>query len=271
MPADMHIHTTYSDGGSTPGEIVGMAKLLKLEAIAITDHDTIAGIQQALYAGVANGVEVIPGIELGSYSQGEEIHILGYLVDLSDRLFLEKLAALCEARVYRMKRMIEKLQELGFPVTMEMTKDISGRGSLGRPHLAAAMIKIGAVKTIFEAFEKYIGEGCPAYVSRYKMAPVEAVALIKSAGGAPVLAHPGLNRPGYLLEDLIKAGLAGIEADHPSHSNEQSNYFKRLARQKGLIATGGSDYHSPGHKEGNRFGMTTVPYSVVEELKKRAG
>ncbi|MDD4334709.1 MAG: PHP domain-containing protein [Desulfotomaculaceae bacterium] len=271
MLADMHIHTTYSDGGSTPGEIVGMAKSLKLEAIAITDHDTLAGIKPALHEGLVSGIEVVPGIELGSYSQGEEIHILGYLVDLGDRLFLAKLAALCEARIYRMERMVEKLQGLGFPVTMKMITDISGCGSLGRPHLAAAMIKIGAVKTIFEAFEKYIGEGRPAYVTRYKMEPVEAVALIKSAGGAPVLAHPGLNRSEHLLEDLIKAGLTGIEVYHPSHSIDQSNYFKRLAWQKGLVATGGSDYHSPGHKEGNRFGMITVPYSVVEELKKRAG
>ncbi|MDD2553653.1 MAG: PHP domain-containing protein [Desulfotomaculaceae bacterium] len=270
MPADMHIHTIYSDGGSTPGEIIEMAKSLKLEAIAITDHDTIDGIQPTLHEGLAIGIEVIPGIELGSYSQGEEIHILGYLVDLSNRLFLEKLAILCEARVYRMERMVEKLQELGFHVNMGMITDISGRGSLGRPHLAMAMIKIGAVETIFEAFEKYIGEGRPAYVPRYKMEPVEAVTLIKSAGGAPVLAHPGLNKSEYLLEDLIKAGLVGIEAYHPSHSTEQSNYFKQLAWQKGLIATGGSDYHSPRHKEGNRFGMITVPYSVVEELKKRA-
>ncbi|MFX4260823.1 PHP domain-containing protein [Pelotomaculum propionicicum] len=269
MPADLHIHTTSSDGGCTPEEIVRMAKSINLEAIAITDHDTLEGIGPAMKAGRTSGVEVIPGIELGSYTRGEEIHILGYLVELDNQSFLERLAYLRETRVYRMERMVEKLQELGFSVTMEMVTDISGSGSVGRPHLAAALIKIGTVETVFEAFEKFIGAGRPAYVPRYKMEPVEAVKLIKSAGGAAVLAHPGLNVSEHLLCELIKAGLDGIEADHPSHSGEQSRYFKLLARQKGLIATGGSDYHSPGHKEGSRFGIVTVPYKVVEELKKR--
>ncbi len=269
MRIDMHIHTTCSDGGSTPEEIIGMARSINLEAIAITDHDTLAGIKPALYEGLAKGVEVIPGVELGSYLQGEEIHILGYLVDINDRLFIEELEILRKARIQRMEKMVKKLQELGFDVTMGMIMDISQRGSMGRPHLARAMIKIGAVKTIYEAFERYLGEGRPAYIPRHKMAPVEAVTLIKSAGGAPVLAHPGLNRPGFSLEDLIKAGLVGIEADHPSHSPEQTTYFKQLARQKGLITTGGSDYHSPEQKDGNRFGAITVPFSVVEKLKKR--
>jgi hypothetical protein len=270
MPVDLHIHTTFSDGGSTPEEIVGMAKSLNLEAIAITDHDTLEGIGPALCAGLSNGIEVIPGIELGSNYQGEEIHILGFLVELNNRAFLDKLAFLRETRVYRMERMVEKLRELGFPVSMENVIAISGKGSVGRPHLAAVMIKIGAVETVFEAFDRYIGAGRPAYVPRYKMEPVEAVTLIKSAGGAPVLAHPGLNKSEDLLGDLIKAGLVGLEAYHPAHSAEQSNYFKQLARQNGLIATGGSDYHSQGHKEGSGFGMVTVPYSVIDELKKKA-
>lgn len=271
MAADLHIHTTSSDGGCTPEEIVRMAKNIKLEAVAITDHDTLEGIGQAMEAGRTIGIEVIPGIELGSYSQGEEIHILGYLVELHNRSLLAKLEYLRETRVYRMERMVEKLQELGFPVSMKMVADISGSGSVGRPHLAAALVGIGAVETVFEAFERYIGAGRPAYVPRYKMEPAEAVNLIKTAGGAPVLAHPGLNNSEHILGDLIKAGLAGIEADHPSHSAEQSNYFKHLARQKGLIATGGSDYHGPRHKEGSRFGIVTVSCKVVEELKKRVG
>ncbi len=269
MSVDLHIHTTYSDGGSTPEEIVGMAKSIGLEAIAITDHDTLEGIEPALRAGLSSGIEVLPGIELGSYCQGEEIHILGYLVELNNRIFMEKLAFLRETRVYRMERMVEKLRELGFPVNIEMITGLSGPGSVGRPHLAAALIKIGVVATVFEAFDRYIGAGRPAYVPRYKMEPVEAVALIKTAGGAPVLAHPGLNKMDHLLGDLIKAGLDGIEVYHPSHTAELSNYYLQIARQNGLTATGGSDYHSPGHKEGSRFGIVTVSYNVVEELKKR--
>ena len=269
MPADLHIHTTFSDGSLTPEEIVGLARSHRLEAIAITDHDTLDGIRPALRAGVARGIEVIPGIELGSYDQGEEIHILGYLVNLDDPLFHEKLAIFRETRIHRMERMVGKLQNFGFPVNMKMIENIAGAGSLGRPHLATVLVKIGAVQTMGEAFERYIGVGCPAYVPRHKMAPIEAVTLIKSAGGVPILAHPGLNKQEYSWSDLIKAGLAGIEVYHPAHTVEQSNYFGHLAGQKGLIATGGSDYHGPDHKEGNRLGTITVPYSVVEELKKR--
>ncbi|MEG3070633.1 MAG: hypothetical protein RQM92_07270 [Candidatus Syntrophopropionicum ammoniitolerans] len=181
---------------------------------------------------------------MGSYDRGEEIHILGYLVNLDDPLFQEKLAKFRETRIYRMERMVEKLQKFGFPINMKMIENIAGDGSLGRPHLAATMVKIGAVQTTVEAFERYIGVGCPAYVPRHKMTPIEAVTLIKSAGGVPILAHPGLNRPEYSWSDLIEAGLAGVEVYHPSHTVEQSNYFGHLARQKGLIATGGSDYHA---------------------------
>lgn len=271
MPVDLHIHTTSSDGCCTPAEIVGLARSVGLEAIAITDHDTLEGIVPAVSAGLSNAIEVIPGIELGSHYQGEEIHILGYLVEQNNRSFLEKLAFLRKTRVHRMERMVEKLQELGFPVSMDMVTDISGTGSVGRPHLAAVLVKIGVTGTILEAFDRYIGAGRPAYVPRYKMDPVEAVDLIKSAGGAPVLAHPGLNKSLDILGGLIKAGLAGIEVYHPSHSAEQTNYFKQTAGQYGLVATGGSDYHGPGHKEGSRFGIVTVPYHVVEELKKRVG
>jgi predicted metal-dependent phosphoesterase TrpH len=271
MAADLHIHSTSSDGSSTPEEIVRMAKSAGLEALAITDHDTLDGIRTAQRAGRANGIEILPGIELGAYCQGEEIHVLGYLVELDNRPFLEKLAFLRETRIQRMERMVEKLQEIGFKIDIDLVSAISGFGSVGRPHLAAALIRIGAVKTVSEAFEKYIGAGRPAYLSRYKMNPIEAVALVKSAGGVPVLAHPGLNNVNYPLADLIEAGLAGIEAFHPAHSREQSCDFQILASQNGLIATGGSDYHGPGRREGYQFGMVTVPYCVIGKLKKAAG
>ena len=271
MPADLHIHTTSSDGSNTPEEIVVMAKSIGLEALAITDHDTLDGIGPAQRAGHTNGIEILPGIELGAYCQGEEIHILGYLVEMDNRPFIEKLAFLHETRIQRMERMVGKLQELGFNIDMNMVAAISGSGSVGRPHLAAALIGIGAVKTISEAFEKYIGAGRPAYLPRYKMDPTEAVALIKSAGGAPVLAHPGLNKANYPLGDLVEAGLVGIEAFHPAHSPEQACDFQKLASKNGLIATGGSDYHGPDRREGYSFGMVTVPNNVIGELKKAAG
>lgn len=270
MPADLHIHTTASDGKESPAEVVARAKSLGLKAIAITDHDTLEGVKPAFAAGRLHKIEVLPGVELGSEHQGEEVHILGYLLELHNQAFLERLAFFRNTRVDRMERMVEKIQQFGFPVDMERVMTIAGSGSVGRPHLAAALVEVGAVETIAEAFEKYIGAGCPAYVPRHKLNPVEAVRLIRAAGGVPVLAHPGLNNASRLIGELIEAGLAGLEAYHPAHSREQASYYHRLAGEYGLIVTGGSDYHGPGHKEGCRLGAETVPYSAVEELKKAA-
>ncbi|MCL6634177.1 MAG: PHP domain-containing protein [Peptococcaceae bacterium] len=269
MPADLHVHTTASDGTDSPGEVVALAKKLGLGALAITDHDTLEGIEPALAAGRLHRVEVIPGVELSSEHRGEEIHILGYLLDLQNRELAERLAFFRSARVHRMEKMVKKLQGFGFPVDMDRVMAIAGPGSVGRPHLAAALVEVGAVETAAEAFERYIGCGRPAYVPRCKLNPVEAVRLIRSAGGVPVLAHPGLNNTAGLFRELVESGLAGLEANHPLHSREQVSYYRRLARKYGLLTTGGSDYHGPGHKAGCRLGSAAVPLSVVEELKKR--
>lgn len=268
MPVDLHVHTTASDGTDSPAEAVARAKSQGLRAIAITDHDTLEGVEPALVEGLLHKIKIVPGIELGSEYRGEEIHILGYLVELHNREFLDKLKLFRDTRINRMEKMVEKLQEFGFPVDMDRVMVISVSGSVGRPHLAAALVEIGAVETTTEAFDRYIGAGRPAYIPRYKLDPVEAVRLIRSAGGAPVLAHPGLNNSAQLIEELKRAGLAGLEAHHPAHSREQASYYHRLAIGHGLIVTGGSDYHGPGHKAGCRMGSETVPYSVVDELKR---
>lgn len=267
MQVDLHIHTTYSDGIKSPEEIVSLAKSMGLAAIAITDHDTLDGVIPAIAAGRRCSFEVIPGIELGSEYRGEEIHILGYLVELDDPEFLDKLSLFRQTRIDRMEKMLQKLQNLGFKIELNKVIRISGSGSMGRPHLAAALIEAGAVKTTAEAFDLYIGAGRPAYVPRYKLTPAEAINLVRSAGGVPVLAHPGLNHSTQLIEELKTAGLAGLEAHHPAHSWAQAAYYERLARANGLIVTGGSDYHGPGHLAGCRLGSDTVPYSVVEDLK----
>lgn len=269
MQADLHVHTTASDGTDSPAEVVARARSLGLGAVAITDHDTLEGVKSALAAGCLHKIEVIPGIELGTEGLGEEIHVLGYLVELDNQEFLDKLALFQDTRVVRMEKMVEKLQEIGLQVAMERVMAIAGQGSVGRPHLAAALVEAGVVETLSEAFEKYLGAGRPAYVPRYKLSPQEAVSMIRAAGGVPVLAHPGLNKSLRMLKDLIEAGLAGLEAYHPVHSREQASYYHRLALEHGLVATGGSDYHGPGHKAGCRLGMETVSYGVVEELKLR--
>jgi len=269
LPVDMHVHTTASDGMDSPAEVVARAKGLGLEALAITDHDTLDGIEPAMKAGHVYGIEVIPGVELSTENNGKEIHILGYLIELSCKEFIDRISLFRSYRVERIEKMVVKLHGLGFPVDMERVMAISGAGSVGRPHLAAAMVEAGAVADLAEAFDKYIGTGCPAYVPRYKVEPVEAVQLIRKAKGIPVFAHPGLSNSSELIPGLVQSGLIGLEAYHPAHSRELSAYYCRLADEHGLIVTGGSDYHGLGHKEGNVLGMATVSYAVLQEMKKR--
>jgi predicted metal-dependent phosphoesterase TrpH len=267
MSVDLHVHTIASDGVFSPDEVVSMAKAKGLEALAITDHDTLDGIEPAQCAGLRNGIEIIAGIELGSERQGEEIHILGLLVELDNEDFLAKLKTLREDRVKRMEKMVNKLKEFNFPIDMDKVMSISGAGSVGRPHLAEALVQAGVVPSLSDAFDRFIGAGRPAYVPRYKLDPLEAVRLICCAGGVPVLAHPGLIKSLNLVGELKNAGLSGLEARHPAHSAEQTRFYQELARRHGLVATGGSDFHGPGHKAGGQLGMVTVPYSVVVDLK----
>ncbi|BAF59488.1 MAG: PHP domain-containing protein [Pelotomaculum sp.] len=268
MPVDLHVHTTASDGTDSPAEVVLKAKAIGLSAIAITDHDTLEGVEPAFEAGQLEKLEIVPGIELGSEYMGEEVHLLGYYIELHNDLLHSRLKYLRSSRITRMEKMVSKLKELGIPLDLDMVMTMSGSGSVGRPHLAAAMVEIGAVKSVSEAFDLYIGSGRPAYVPRYKLKPAEAVCLIRHAGGVPVLAHPGLNSIAAFIGELKEAGLAGLEAYHPAHSREQSAFYERLAEKHGLIVTGGSDYHGPAHKAGRRLGLETVPYSALEMLKK---
>lgn len=269
LDADLHIHTSYSDGADTPAEVVARAKALGLGAVAITDHDTLEGIKPAIAAGREHNLEIIPGVELGSAYQEQEVHILGYLIDVQDREFLTRLSSIRSDRELRMESMVKKLQALGFPVNLDRVRAISGEGSIGRPHLAAALVETGMVKTMTEAFDLYIGQGKPAYVPRTKITPAEAVRMIRDCGGVAVLAHPGLHKIQVPLEELIAAGIAGLEVHHPAHSRELAGYYERLAREKGLIATGGSDYHGAGRHTGSSLGLATVPCRVVEELKAK--
>ncbi|MDF9407428.1 MAG: DNA polymerase III PolC [Pelotomaculum sp. PtaB.Bin013] len=271
MPVDMHVHTSASDGTDSPVEVVARAKEIGLEAIAITDHDTVEGIKPAMEAGHVFGIEVIPGIELSTESNEEEIHILGYLLDITDKEFLKTISLFRSYRLKRVEQMVGKLQKLGLPVVMDRVMAFSGTGSVGRPHLAAAMVEAGVVNDLAEAFDKFIGKGCPAYVPRYKIEPAEAVQLIRKANGLPVLAHPGLSYSSKSILELVQKGLIGIEAYHPSHSRELSEYYRKLGEEYNLIITGGSDYHGVGHKEGQGLGMVTVSYAVLQEMKNRKG
>jgi len=268
MLADLHVHTTASDGTDSPATVVARAAEIGLTALAVADHDTLEGIREAESAGARYGVEVLPAIELGTELGGKEIHILGYLLDPNDLVLQEHLASFRRSRRQRAESMVEKLRHMGFGITNNRVLEIAGSGSVGRPHIARALAETGAVSSVGEAFEKYIGYGKPAYESRVKYLPSEAVRLIRRSGGVAVFAHPGMAGCDALIPALVDAGLQGLEVYHPGHYPATSDHYRRLCRQYNLLATGGSDYHGSSHQEHKKLGAATVDYRVVREMKR---
>lgn len=279
MDADLHVHTTASDGTMTPAEIVRMAVSRRLRAIALTDHDTVAGVAEAQEAARESGLLVIPGIEINTDYAEEEVHILGYWLDISNRELQAKLKELRQARAVRAEKMVARLAQIGVSVSLDRVLEIAGMGSLGRPHIAAALVEKGYALTPAEAFQKYLSRGTPGYVARYKIAMTEAVRIVTAAGGVPVLAHPGLlNRERLLRTDrrglfpeLLAAGIRGIEVYYPKHTPALVHHYLELCRRYQLIATGGSDYHGPGQKEAVELGAAGVEMEAVARLRQAAG
>ncbi len=269
--ADLHCHTTASDGTFTPRALVEEARARGLAAIAVTDHDSIEGIDEAVAAGADNGVTVVPGVEISTDVESGEVHVLGYYVDVRRPSFLEVLRHQRESRMLRVHTMLAKLDRLGVHVEISDVLASAEEGaSIGRPHVAAAMIRAGHVNSWDEAFSRYIGRQAPAYVPRSKLTPQEAVREIAAAGGVPVLAHPGLSNQDHLIPSLIAAGLMGIEAVYPDHTGDQKERYVRIAREHGLVVTGGSDCHGPGSRSGVVLGTSTVDVEVIDELGKLA-
>lgn len=275
---DLHVHTTASDGTLTPTQVVQRAARLGLTVLAITDHDTVAGIPDALAAGAACGVEVIPGVEINTDVPRAEAHVLGYFIDHRDQELEAKLAALRDGRVGRARRMAEVLTAMGAPVRFERILEIAGEGAVGRPHVAQALLEAGHVTSYGQAFEQYIGRNSPAYVERQKFTPAEACALICRAGGLPVLAHPVFfDRYGKikvrfdedgLLPEMIAQGLAGIEVYYNGYDAITIEHLLGVARRHHLIVTGGTDFH--GLRQGDMdLGSVYVPNKVVRRLKER--
>jgi predicted metal-dependent phosphoesterase TrpH len=268
---DLHVHTTASDGVLNGEEIIQLAIKLRLEGIAITDHDTIEGLDEGIKLGEKYQFHVIPGIELSTQYQNTEIHILGYYLDYHLLWVVEKLRYLQDARVARLGKMVDKLQKLGYDVDKDEVLSLSGEGSVGRPHLAYLLMKKGYISSVQEAFQRLIGRGCPAYVLREKLTPKEAVDFVSRAGGVPVMAHPGLTRTDKLIFKLKEHGLKGLEVYHPEHGVDEEKKYCSLADRLGLVATGGSDFHG-SNKDMNRFslGSKTVSSRVVENLRQLA-
>lgn len=269
LRVDLHTHSTASDGELTPAELVRLARERGLGTIALTDHDSVAGIDAALDAARDTSLNVIPGVELSADVPKGEVHVLGYFIDWRDAPFESMLVKFRDGRYGRAEKMTRKLSALGAPISFERVKEIAGDASIGRPHVAQALVEAGHVATVTEAFDKYIGRTGPAYVERFRLTPEDAVALILRAGGVPVLAHP--REVTDWIFPLVKAGLLGLEVHYGMYDDATCAELARLAKQYGLIATGGSDFHGldkMGHMSG--LGENNVPPDVVERLRKKA-
>lgn len=247
---DLHIHTTASDGESTPTEMVQQAKEKGLTTIAITDHDTVSGVQEARVAGIQLGIKVIPGVEITTRFQKKNIDILGYgMTDLD--LLEELLHPFREARTQRAERIIEKLCELGLPLTIEDVKEFSGDNLIARPHIAHAIVKKGYVPDLQFAFDHYLGDGKPAAEDKLEISVTDGIEMIHRTGGKAVLAHPVYLPDRSWIPLLLQYPFDGIEAWHRSHTWDHSQYYIRLAQEHNLFVTGGSDYHTSSHKLGD--------------------
>lgn len=274
---DLHVHTTASDGALSPREVVRRAKEMGLKAIAITDHDTVEGIAEAVQEGTRRGIEVVPGVELSVDWPNGTFHVLGYYINPEDLQLKEVLAIVQRAREERNWKMLDRLRQLGFELTMEEVRSFSRDGQICRPHFALAMVKRGYVTSVEEAFEKYLKKGGPAYVEKFKLKPEEAVKVILEAGGLPVLAHPytlevGEENLKALVKELKRIGLQGIEVYYPDHTPEQIALYRRIAEEFDLAPTGGTDFHGPTVKDvelGKGKGDLVLPYELLEGLKRR--
>jgi len=269
---DLHIHSTASDGLYSPPKLMQHAKEAGLRVVALTDHDTTNGVEEAKQAARALDIDFIPGVEINTDTSGGEVHVLGYFLEYQCPKFQATLKILRNARERRGERIVELLNEEGLHIKWERVREIA-QGSVGRPHVAEALMEAGYVQSVAEAFDKYIGNGKPAYVPRYKLSPEDATRLIVSANGLPVIAHP-LTVPGLatlheLLPALKAAGLVGLETYYGQYTHEDEQVLLVITHQYDLIPTGGTDYHGPNIHP-TPLGGRYVPYEAVEKLKAAA-
>lgn len=276
MPVDLHVHSTASDGSVDPAELVTMALSKGLGAFALTDHDTQEGVPAAAESAARRGLDLIPGTELSLNYDDGGMHLVVLWLDLGDGPLQDRLGALQNGRSARNIGIIERLTDLEMPLTIEDVLEEAGGGTVGRPHIAAVMVTKGYVPDIRTAFDEWLGNNKPAYVSRPRLEPEEAIGLARESGAVPVLAHPhtlGINRAtemADLLDRLVGYGLVGLEAIYPSYRRHEREGYADLARRFGLVPSGGSDYHGSYKPEvdlGTGHGDLVVPNSVLDELR----
>jgi predicted metal-dependent phosphoesterase TrpH len=268
MKADLHLHTTASDGRLSPQELVARAAGQGMEVIAVTDHDSVDGVAPALEAARSfPSLKVIPGVEIGTDVPDGEIHVLGYLINYVDAALVAKLADLRDSRKTRAKKMIAKLANLGVHIEWQRVEEIAGSGSVGRPHVAQAIMEKGYVQSLKEAFARYIGRDGPAYAEREKMTPQQVVELVVRVGGLPVLAHPAdIDDLEEVIPRLQRVGLVGIEVYYNAYGAATVQHLASLARKHRLIATGGSDFHGLEHITETPMGGVDIPPECIERL-----
>ncbi len=275
---DLHVHTNMSDGSLSPAEVVRLSAEMGLRAIAITDHDTVAGIAQAQAEGLNAEVEVVAGVEMSVEWNPGIVHILGFFIRPEDANLLATLAYLGKGRQDRIPKILSKLSHCGVHISVEEVARESGGGVPGRPHVANVMVRNGLVRGVQEAFDLYLGKGAPAYVKKTKIKPGEAIHVIKKAGGLAVLAHPysvdeqDSGRLREIIQSFVRQGLEGIEVYYPKHTAEQTKTFLDLALEFDLAITGGTDFHGAGKPEvelGVFPGRGPLPYSILQDMKAR--
>ncbi len=269
IAADLHIHTLASDGLLTSEEVVMKASGRGLLAIAVTDHDTTDGLEEAAQAAGRYALELIPGIELSTEYRNKEIHILGYYIDPMHNRLSSLLREIQQSRTSRAEKMVVRLSLLGKEIAMEEVLEMAGSAAPSRPHIARVLLEKGFVSNVKQAFDELIGHQGPAYVERYKMTTQEAISLIREAGGTAVWAHPGLTGIHGFLGELIKAGLQGLEVYHPEHNWVMTHYYRSLAQKHGLIVTGGSDYHGNVYAHAKELGACGVTKAELEALRRK--
>jgi predicted metal-dependent phosphoesterase TrpH len=272
---DLHTHTVYSDGTFTPAESVKLALERELTVLSISDHDSTEGLAEAFEAADGTGLEIVPGVEFSTVRDGHGMHVLAYWAE-ADADFQEELGRLRDDRFWRGQQMVKRLNELGHPISFDRVQEIARGKNIVRPHIAQALVEAGVVETVEDAFtDDLIKDGGRAYVEKHALDPVDAIALIKRAGGVAVVAHPGLQREGLgvpdeVLGEMIGGGLDGIECDHPDHEPGMSERYRDVAKRNDLVVTGSSDCHGTRY-DPVRLGSVTTDPKEFQRLKERSG
>ncbi len=266
---DLHSHTKFSDGYFTPQELLEIIGAKDISVLAITDHDTVDAIPSATALAKKFGITIVPGVELSSQDGERDLHILGYFVDVENVEFKKYLALFKSERIKRAERIIKKLNNLGFTITIDDVLSLSETSVVGRPHIADALVKLGIVKSFYEAFQKLLGNNSPAYEKKYYISPLTAIKIIHDAGGLAVVAHPGA-LPEETIQGLIKADIDGFEIYHPAHSAEQMKYYEGITNNYFLYGTGGSDFHGGTRSDANNIGRYYTPAGTFESMRRKS-